>query len=152
MIVVHATCVDVDGTAVLLRGPSAAGKSDLALRLIDAGAKLIADDQVQLAAVRGELIASAPGQLSGKIEVRGLGIFDLDDLQLSPRARVALVADLGPSADVVRLPYRTTCRLDDIEVPLVALAAFESSTPAKIRMALKSWSAAGQQAIAPNDA
>ena len=152
MIVVHATCVDVDGTAVLLRGPSAAGKSDLALRLIDAGAKLIADDQVQLAAVRGELIASAPAQLSGKIEVRGLGIFDLDDSQLSPRARVALVADLGPSADITRLPHCTTCRLDDIEVPLVALAAFESSAPAKIRMALKSWSSAGQHARALNDA
>ena len=152
MIVVHATCVDVDGTAVLLRGPSAVGKSDLALRLIDAGAKLIADDQVQLAAVRGELIASAPAQLSGKMEVRGLGIFDLDEAQISPRARVTLVADLGPSADLTRLPHRTICRLDDIDVPLVALAAFESSAPAKIRMALKSWSTAGRQAPVLNDA
>jgi len=152
MIVVHATCVDIDGVAVLLRGPSAAGKSDLALRLIDTGAKLVADDQVQLAAVRGELIASAPAQLSRKIEVRGLGIFDLDDSQVSPRARVTLVADLGPSADVDRLPHRTTCQLDGIDIPLVALAAFESSAPAKVRMALKSWSTAGGQTSALNDA
>ena len=152
MIVVHATCVDIDGVAVLLRGPSAAGKSDLALRFIDTGAKLVADDQVQLAAVRGELIASAPAQLSRKIEVRGLGIFDLDDSQVSPRARVTLVADLGPSADVARLPHRTTCQLDGIDIPLVALAAFESSAPAKVRMALKSWSIAGGQTSALNDA
>jgi len=152
MIVIHATCVDIDGTAVLLRGPSAAGKSDLALRLIDSGAKLVADDQVQLTAVRGELIASAPAQLSRKIEVRGLGIFDLDDSQVSPRARVTLVADLGPSADVARLPHRTTCRLDGIDISLVALAAFEASAPAKVRMALKSWNAAGRQAPALNDA
>lgn len=152
MIVIHATCVDIEGTAVLLRGPSAAGKSDLALRLIDSGAKLVADDQVQLTAVRGELIASAPAQLSRKIEVRGLGIFDLDDSQVSPRARVTLVADLGPSADVARLPHRTTCRLDGIDISLVALAAFEASAPAKVRMALKSWNAAGRQAPALNDA
>ena len=107
MIVAHATRVDIDGAAVLLRGPFAAGKYDLALRMIDAGAKLVADDQMQLVAVRGELIASAPAQLSEKMEVCGLGIFDLGDSQLLPRARVALVADLGPSADVARLPHRT---------------------------------------------
>jgi len=45
-ILVHATAIAIDGRAVLLRGPSGAGKSDLALRLIDAGARLVADDQV----------------------------------------------------------------------------------------------------------
>jgi HPr kinase/phosphorylase len=54
MIVVHATRVDIDSAAVLLCGPFAAGKSDLALQIIDAGAKFVADDQMQLAAVRGE--------------------------------------------------------------------------------------------------
>jgi serine kinase of HPr protein (carbohydrate metabolism regulator) len=152
MIVVHATCVDIDGGAVLQRGPFAAGKSDIALRMIDAGAKLVADDKMQLAAVRGELIASAPPQLSDKMEVCGLGIFDLGDSQLLPRARVTLVADLGPSADVARLPHRTSRRLDDTDVPLVGLAALESSAPAKIRMALKCWSAASRQARALNDA
>ncbi|MEQ8246618.1 MAG: HPr kinase/phosphatase C-terminal domain-containing protein [Alphaproteobacteria bacterium] len=152
MIVVHATCVEVGGGAVLLRGPSAAGKSDLALRLIDEGAKLVADDQVQLTAVRGELIASAPVQLSGKIEVRGIGIFDLADERVSPRARVVLVADLGPSADVARLPNRTSCRLESIDVPLIAVAPFEASSPAKIRLALHAWRAAGRNAQALNDA
>jgi HPr kinase/phosphorylase len=152
MLVLHATCVDIDGGAVLLRGPSAAGKSDLALRLIDEGARLVADDQVQVTAVRGELIASAPSQLSGKMEVRGIGIVELDANRLSPRARVALVADLGPSGDIARMPYRTTCRLDDIDVPLIAIAPFEASAPAKIRMALAAWGNEGRQAQAQNDA
>ena len=128
MIVAHATRVDIDGAAVLLRGPFAAGKYDLALRMIDAGAKLVADDQMQLVAVRGELIASAPAQLSEKMEVCGLGIFDLGDSQLLPRARVALVADLGPSADVARLPHRTA-RLVGSTIPMFRSSRWRPSSP-----------------------
>ncbi len=152
MLLLHATCVDVGGAAVLLRGPSAAGKSDLALRLIDDGARLVADDQVQVNAVRGELIASSPTQLTGKIEVRGIGIVELEAERLSPRARVSLVADLGPSADIARMPHPTTCRLDGIDIPLIAIAPFEASAPAKIRFAIKAWSESGRQARALNDA
>ena len=57
---VHATCVALDGAGVLLRGPSGSGKSDLALRLIDGGARLVADDQVALSAEAGRLVARAP--------------------------------------------------------------------------------------------
>src|SRR3546814_10156556 len=46
---VHATTVALDGTGVLLRGPAGSGKSDLALRLIDQGARLVADDRTALA-------------------------------------------------------------------------------------------------------
>ncbi|MBM3488544.1 MAG: hypothetical protein FJX67_18250, partial [Alphaproteobacteria bacterium] len=49
----HATCIAVDGIGVLVRGASGAGKSDLALRLIDAGARLVADDQVLVEAAAG---------------------------------------------------------------------------------------------------
>ena len=71
---------------------------------------------MELAAVRGELVASVPAQLSDKIEVRRLGIDDLGDSQLLPRARVALVADLGPSAGAARLPHCSSCRLDGLRV------------------------------------
>ena len=47
-LLLHATAVAIDGRAVLLRGASGSGKSDLALRLIDAGARLVADDQSEL--------------------------------------------------------------------------------------------------------
>ena len=57
---VHASCVALDGNGVLLRGPSGSGKSDLALRLIDGGAVLVADDQVALTVEGEKILASAP--------------------------------------------------------------------------------------------
>lgn len=133
---VHATCVALpdenDGwSGVLLRGPSGAGKSDLALRLIDGGARLVADDQTELRKVSGELMARAPGALAGKIEARGIGILEmayLDDVPL------VLVCDLVPRDRVVRHPGPQTVCLEDIELPLIALAPFEASTPAKLRL------------------
>ena len=52
---VYGSCVAIDGAAVLLRGPSGSGKSDLALRLIDDGAELVADDQVRVVAPEAEV-------------------------------------------------------------------------------------------------
>ena len=56
---VHGTCVELFGLGVLLRGPSGCGKSDLALRLIDDGARLVADDQVVLTEEAGRRGANA---------------------------------------------------------------------------------------------
>ena len=77
-ILVHATAVAIDGRALLLRGPSGAGKSDLALRLIDAGARLIADDQSVLRREGGRLLAAVPAAIAGLIEVRGVGILRVE--------------------------------------------------------------------------
>ena len=41
---IHASCVAIDGRALLIEGASGDGKSDLALRLIDRGATLVSDD------------------------------------------------------------------------------------------------------------
>ncbi|MBA3881078.1 MAG: aldolase, partial [Sphingobium sp.] len=40
----HVSCVAIGDRAVLIEGRSGAGKSDLALRLIDRGARLVSDD------------------------------------------------------------------------------------------------------------
>ena len=74
---IHASCVAIGGKGVLILGDSGAGKSDLALRLIDDGAKLVADDRTELYAARGTLCARAPKSIAGLIEVRGLGIIAL---------------------------------------------------------------------------
>ncbi|MEC8584968.1 MAG: HPr kinase/phosphatase C-terminal domain-containing protein, partial [Pseudomonadota bacterium] len=71
---VHGTCVAIDGAGVLLRGPSGGGKSDLALRLIDGGATLVGDDQLELSRVQDRVVARAPGPLQGQLEIRGIGI------------------------------------------------------------------------------
>ncbi len=127
----HATCVALDGAAVLLRGPSGAGKSDLALRMIERGARLVADDQVELAAESGRLVARAPAAIAGRMEVRGVGIVPVAALADAP---VALVADLVAAA--ARLPEPAEETILGIAIPRIEIAPFEVSAPAKLRLAL----------------
>ena len=69
----------------LLLGESGAGKSDLALRLIAAGAQLVADDRVELSVESNRLIARAPANLAGLIEIRNVGIIALPSARLPLR-------------------------------------------------------------------
>lgn len=134
---VHASCVAIDGNGILLRGPSGSGKSDLALRLIGDGAALVADDQVILEAMtggagNGRLMASAPAALSGLLEVRGIGIVKCESLST---AAVSLVIDLEAAA-IERIPPNETHALLGIDLPRFTLNPFEASAPAKVRIAL----------------
>ena len=133
MTLIHATCVAVSGRGVLLRGPAGSGKSDLALRLIDGGAALVADDQVALTARDGRLFARPPETIAGNIEARGIGVMTLPH---DAEAPVALVIDLVAPDQVERMPDPARCRYLGIELPLVALAPFEASAPAKVRLAV----------------
>src|SRR6185503_6471150 len=103
MVQVHATCVALDGKAVLLRGPSGSGKSDLALRLIDGGARLVADDRVDLEREGSRILASAPPAIAGVIEARGLGLLRVGCVGRTP---LSLVVDLVPAESVERLPEK----------------------------------------------
>ncbi|MBM3554154.1 MAG: hypothetical protein FJX47_01195 [Alphaproteobacteria bacterium] len=133
MLLVHATAVEVDGAGVLLRGPSGSGKSDLALRLIDRGASLIADDQVELSAEADGLIARAPAPIAGKMEVRGLGIIET---RHKSATRLALVVDLDCQAGPVeRMPVEAKAEYLGRLLPLLRLDAFEASADAKLRLA-----------------
>jgi HPr kinase/phosphorylase len=129
---VHATAVALDGSAILIRGPSGAGKSDLALRLIDGGARLIADDQSELARQGDRIFVRAPPALAGLIEVRGLGIIRLAAL---PEAPLGLIVDIAAPAAIERLPAKTAEEVLGLAVPLIALAPFEASAAAKLRAA-----------------
>ncbi len=133
MLLVHATSVLVDGTGVLIRGPSGSGKSDLALRLIDDGARLISDDQTALEARDGRLWASAPPSIAGKLEVRGLGIAAVPSV---PSAPLGLVVDLVPPDRVERLPEPSTAALLGVILPILEVSPFEASAPAKLRLAV----------------
>ena len=142
---VHATCVALrpHGTvaarawrAVLLRGPSGAGKSDLALRLIEAGGRLVADDQTRIERHGQALLASAPAALAGLMEVRGVGILKLSLGQLLSMAPLSLVVDLVPPDRIERLPEPARETVLGVDLPVLALAPFEASAPAKLRLAL----------------
>ncbi|WCT71951.1 HPr kinase/phosphatase C-terminal domain-containing protein [Sphingomonas naphthae] len=130
---IHATCVAIDGRAVLLIGPSGSGKSDLALRLIDRGAKLVADDRTILDPVAGELRASVPATIAGQIEVRGVGIVAATPVT----APVALAVRLDAMPE--RMPPEVLPLTDyaGLGVPTLALDGFEASAPLKVELALK---------------
>ena len=136
-VTLHATAVTIGGKGVLLRGPPGAGKSDLALRLIDGGARLIADDLVAVAAGgRGLELrrpTRTPTDLRGRMEVRGLGIAKMPS---ALRAPLALVVDLVDSAAMERLPEAKPAEILGRAVPRLALAPFESSAAAKVRLAV----------------
>ena len=134
---VHASCVAVDGVGVMLRGPSGSGKSDLALRLIDGGAMLVADDWVQLSPgdgdEAGQLTATAPPAIAGLIEVRGLGPLPAPSVASAP---VALVVDLKSGEEIERLPDPATCTYLGCRLPLLSLDPFRASAPAALRLAV----------------
>lgn len=137
----HGTCVAFGPYAVLLRGRSGAGKSDLALRCLslqDASfpPMLVSDDQVRLATdPDGDVFARPPERLAGKMEVRGLGIVEMPYLA---QARLMLICDLVPHEEVPRmLPERPqTATIGGTELPIIKLAPFEASAPQKVKLAL----------------
>jgi HPr kinase/phosphorylase len=145
-LLVHATAVAVAQRAVLLRGPPGAGKSDLALRLIDSGARLVADDQTELRRAGMLILVSAPPAIAGLIEVRGIGILRVDAVEVSP---LALLVDLVPPGQVERLPEGRSEKVLGLPIPLIHLAAFEASAAAKLRFALSEFPAPVLPAILP---
>jgi len=127
----HATTVSVGGRAVLIEGVSGAGKSDLALRLIDRGAILVSDDYSLVRRLGSSITASAPPNIAGKIEVRGVGIVEVP---YQAEANVALIVTLGATT---RLPEPEQMRqILGIDIPLVALEGREASAPIKVELAL----------------
>ena len=128
---VHATCVAIGAHGVLLLGKSGAGKSDIALQLIDRGARLVADDRSILSARKGTLQARAPATIAGLLEIRSVGIVKFPR---RARVKIALVVRLGREG--ARLPLPQFHRMLGVAVPQIALDGRLASTPARIRAAL----------------
>jgi len=131
---VTGTCVSIDGHGVLLQGPSGCGKSDLALRLIEDGAFLIADDHTDLEVRGNSLIATAPESIRGMLEVRGLGILRIDpanDVELTA------VVDLVAADQMPRMPEPEHIHMLGVALPVFKLVSFEPSAPAKVRLAVR---------------
>ncbi|MDE4132905.1 HPr kinase/phosphatase C-terminal domain-containing protein [Phaeobacter sp. QD34_3] len=87
----HASCVALEGRALLIRGAAGRGKSALCLQLMAYGAQLVADDRVLLRVDGADLVASAPEATKGLIEARGLGILRA---QSAAEARVVAIVDM----------------------------------------------------------
>lgn len=129
---IHASCVAIGDAAVLIAGRSGAGKSDLALRLIDRGARLVSDDYTELRREGAALVARPPGALAGKIEVRGIGIVAMEH-RADVAVRLIVVIDDAPP----RLPDPPARRtLAGVALREIALPSLEPSAPVKVEIAL----------------
>ena len=73
-LIMHASCVDVNGSGVLIVGRSGSGKSSLAINLLALGSKLVADDQCELIRKNNGFRISKPASLPKSIEIRGVGL------------------------------------------------------------------------------
>ena len=128
----HASTVALDGRAVLISGPSGSGKSDLALRLIDRGFTLVSDDQTIVHKEGDRLLASAPPTIHGRMEIRGIGIVEMETVEDVP---VALFVEL--TSDIQRIPDDGRDRLVlDRKIPLISVDAMTASAAAKVAVAL----------------
>lgn len=130
----HTSCIAINGKGILISGPSGAGKSDLALRLIDEGAQLIADDQTELHVENNRLIAAAPASIAGLMEIRHLGLIKMP---FATQTQIELYVELTSLDEKLeRLPPPDLCYLLEHPVRRLRLPGFAASTPAKIRAAL----------------
>jgi serine kinase of HPr protein (carbohydrate metabolism regulator) len=128
----HASTVAQGGRAVLITGPSGSGKSDLALRLLDRGFTLVSDDRTIVRKQDERLIASAPPNIAGKLEIRGIGIVDIEPVSDVP---VALIVEL--TSDIQRLPDDARERpILEVALPLISVDAMTASAPSKVAIAL----------------
>jgi HPr kinase/phosphorylase len=125
---VHASAVKVGRRAVLIRGPSGSGKSRLAFELISRGpswqlppAVLVGDDRVYLDTAGGEILVRPEPRLAGLIEIRGLGI---RQVEFAPEAMVGLIVDLAAD-DAERLPSDDALQISifGVKLPRIPVAS-----------------------------
>src|SRR6476619_4752370 len=116
----HASTVATDGRAVVILGPSGSGKSDLTLRLLDRGFTLVSDDQTIVRKDGDRLVASAPPNIAGKLEIRGIGIVDMERVD---NVAIALIVELTNS-QIQGLPDDSRERpILGVKLPLVTIDA-----------------------------
>ncbi len=137
-LVVDGVGIALGDRGILLLGASGSGRSDLALQMIDRGALLVADEQVEIFRRAGDLWlrppSVLPAHLHGRIEARGIGLLRVP--ATPDPVRLAWVAEIRPGAEIERMPAPPPRRFLGCDIPVLQLSAFEASAPAKLRLAL----------------
>lgn len=130
LVCVHGTAAVVGEAGVLIRGASGAGKSSLALALVDAAAarglfaRLVGDDRILVSNASGRLIARPHAAIAGQVERRGQGIGEVSH---EAAAVVRCLVDIGPEMGAPGAPARMPAigadcaTLEGVDLPRLAL-------------------------------
>ncbi len=126
----HGVLVEIYGEGVFITGESGVGKSETAIELVKRGHRLIADDAVEIKRMGdGELMGSAPELIRHYMELRGIGVVDIQQLfgvsAVKDNAQIDLVINLelwkeGAVYDRLGLEEQTT-EILDVEVPTITI-------------------------------
>jgi serine kinase of HPr protein (carbohydrate metabolism regulator) len=119
----------------LIEGASGVGKSDLALRAVESGFRLVADDRVTVFVSGGRLQGVAPAPLVGLLEIRGLGVVSQAAIAVAQVSLIVRCIDT-PSA-IERLPDPRFETILGVDVPVFDLWPLEPAAPVKIRRMLE---------------
>jgi HPr kinase/phosphorylase len=96
----HGVLLDIYGEGVMIIGDSGIGKSETAIELVKRGHRLVADDAVDIRRVSNQLIGKAPELIRHYIELRGIGIIDLQQLfgmsAVKLESQIDLVVEMEP--------------------------------------------------------
>jgi serine kinase of HPr protein (carbohydrate metabolism regulator) len=134
----HASTIIIGNKGVLIRGKAGAGKSSLALHLIESShavcrfAGLVSDDQTKVNNANGLLLASCPDAIAGKIEIRGFGIVDLDCIS---SAIIHLVVDLVEPDRIERMPDLELCEIERVKLPHISVPRCREDQATRIILA-----------------
>ncbi len=76
----HGVLMNIYGQGVLILGDSGIGKSETAIELLKRGHRLVADDAVEIRRISNSLFGTAPEIIRHYIEIRGVGVIDVQQL------------------------------------------------------------------------
>jgi len=131
----HCSVISIHGHGVLIEGTSGAGKTSLALGLLERAkaqmldARFVADDQALLDTQSGILLASVPDVIAGKVEIRGYGIAQIEH---QPSTQIDVIVRLVPDEEIERMPRSETVLIHGVEIPLLLVPTRHEAQAARI--------------------
>ena len=127
----NVTAISIEGRGLLIAGESGAGKSSLALALIDRGATLIGDDGIVIDDESGHPLAQPPRTTRGLLEVRNVGLVEL----ATTEAPIALVLQLTTLAPRYPMELATTT-LGGVGIPVLLFRPGDATQALRAEFAL----------------